>query len=749
MGARATSLLVLLALDTCRGACTVPANEVAACTGKSATDSCSFVKTTPEATTTECGTCKSDADCGLKCAPNGQSDCAQQSTSITCSKQATGTGGFGIAEPCQDTSILDAGAFTEPLTLASTNGKLDVELSVEQYRLDTGAFAINVRAYCFGGVCMHPGPTIATMPGDVVTLTLKNNLGTASTQTKPVNELRHPNVTNVHTHGLHVDPFVDNVVLGVHPGEQRRYTYTIPSDHMPGTHWYHSHLHGSSAMQVMGGLAGAWTVGVPSGVMTEAVASTYSAMPSHIMVVTHVSLCTCNPTSDPFRIYDYQYLASQGGSEMPLDATVAAGDVTDVLLVNGQRQPTLALGVNVWTRFELVNAVGDVFLELEVRTGVALNGGGEPACSLRLLALDGVFLNSGVRAVDHVCMPPGGRASVAVLCATAGTFYLQSNPMGRAADHEASFLQNLVSLSVAAASGGAPNAEPAWGYADITRPPYLQDLRAKSAAATWQMSVEQTGVTGGGAWLGVGSDCAITATGRDGAEATDPSSNCPHVAFGYPEAATAGRALADYPYRHVGRLCDVEDVVVHGRGATPHPMHIHVNHFQIVAYERNGMDATGEAQFAAWGELGDWRDTFPALAGTVTMRHVLDKYGGNIMVHCHFLPHEDMGMMDRFWVGAAETVRCTASGGGDTGVPVKYCSGSVPADAFADAYPQVVGSCGSEGGSPTDAPPTDAPPTDAPPAAEPTPLPAPPESAGGLGASLWVLVCVSVCLFVL
>jgi hypothetical protein len=45
--------------------------------------------------------------------------------------------------------------------------------------------------------------------------------------------------------------------------------------------------------------------------------------------------------------------------------------------------------------------------------------------------------------------------------------------------------------------------------------------------------------------------------------------------------------MENYVYRHVGKLCDVEDLVIQGRGATPHPIHIHVNHFQVAVFVWN------------------------------------------------------------------------------------------------------------------------------------------------------------------
>jgi hypothetical protein len=70
-----------------------------------------------------------------------------------------------------------------------------------------------------------------------------------------------------------------------------------------------------------------------------------------------------------------------------MSATVGPEGVSDVVLVNGLWQPTLALTTGSWHRFELVNAVGDVYQEIEIRSGVALLGGGSTACSMKLLAL--------------------------------------------------------------------------------------------------------------------------------------------------------------------------------------------------------------------------------------------------------------------------------------------------------------------------------------------------------------------------
>ena len=150
-----------------------------------------------------------------------------------------------------------------------------------------------------------PGPTFVFQPGDLLRLRFHNYLNRAADpalnaaqnnpqHTGPANaaassddtdehvshEISIPNdsnVTNLHVHGLHVDPKQDDVTLLVLPEDNdpgaltpelqrfvptinrwwtRTYQYQLPEDHLPGTYWYHSHKHGSTSSQVENGMAG-------------------------------------------------------------------------------------------------------------------------------------------------------------------------------------------------------------------------------------------------------------------------------------------------------------------------------------------------------------------------------------------------------------------------------------------------------------------------------------------------------------
>lgn len=73
------------------------------------------------------------------------------------------------------------------------------------------------------------------------------------------------NWTNLHLHGLEIDPHLfapqgtSNPKAGyitITPGGDYLYHFQLPEDHPQGTFWYHPHRHNSVAIQAWGGLAG-------------------------------------------------------------------------------------------------------------------------------------------------------------------------------------------------------------------------------------------------------------------------------------------------------------------------------------------------------------------------------------------------------------------------------------------------------------------------------------------------------------
>lgn len=208
------------------------------------------------------------------------------------------------------------------------------------------------------------GPTLELKPGDTLSLTLVNELG-AESGAMAHNLMHFPNTTNLHTHGLHVDPLVDTVFISVAPGQSRTYVYKVPADHAPGLHWYHAHAHGSSTYVVMGGQQGVITVLPASSAVN--VPARYTTMTKHVLMLSHIQFAQilnnneisqgcandagCTPWQgcaigktmspfSPFRSYSYLEMQPEIGDEMPAQVTYGSGGVTAVNQVRASRAQT-------------------------------------------------------------------------------------------------------------------------------------------------------------------------------------------------------------------------------------------------------------------------------------------------------------------------------------------------------------------------------------------------------------------------
>lgn len=151
-------------------------------------------------------------------------------------------------------------------------------LEIGEARFVIGGETITTRAYRqAGGSYSIPGPTMNMVPGNKYVLSFHNTLPYEPLSTEE-NVFKDPNVSNLHTHGLHIsgESPGDDVTRIFEGGYGGDYVYDIPADHMGGTYWYHAHHHGSTFLQVSGGAFGLLIVddsadGIPPNVaaMTE------------------------------------------------------------------------------------------------------------------------------------------------------------------------------------------------------------------------------------------------------------------------------------------------------------------------------------------------------------------------------------------------------------------------------------------------------------------------------------------------
>lgn len=236
------------------------------------------------------------------------------------------------------------------------------------------------------------GPTFRVRPGQTLRLLLNNEFPPDNRFPKTNENIPHDfNATNIHTHGLHVSPEgnSDNIFLEVAPQTSLQYEFRIPSNHPSGTFFYHPHKHGSAALQMFSGMAGALIVEGGLDDVPEVAAAR-----------------------------DLVYLIN----ELSIDPTT--GQVPDftgpvftperrILTVNGEFQPRLTVRSGEVVRLRLINA------SVETSVPLAIDGH-----ELAILARDGITLPA-VTMDSKADLAVANRADVLVRGGTPGVYAIK------------------------------------------------------------------------------------------------------------------------------------------------------------------------------------------------------------------------------------------------------------------------------------------------------------------------------------
>ncbi|SDH03250.1 Multicopper oxidase with three cupredoxin domains (includes cell division protein FtsP and spore coat protein CotA) [Pseudomonas benzenivorans] len=452
------------------------------------------------------------------------------------------------------------------------------------------------------------GPTLVARPGDTLRVRLVNDLPPDAhvPHCDEQGECNHNfphhfNLTNLHTHGLHVDPNgnSDNVFVRLAHGEAFDYQIKIPADHPAGTFWYHAHLHGASSVQVGSGMAGALIV-----------EGDYDRTP--------------RLRNADRRIVLLQEIAFDRDGRIENNDTYAPTAWTDQaaargwhIALNGKVMPEIRLQPGEVELWRMVHAGVRKLLNLRLVPACA-DG---PAVPLIQLAADGIPFASKRLAADRgVFLAPGYRSDVAVRAVRPGLYYLLDTESPTAAatlpasycdrqrgnaplllDEQA---QNILARVVV---GGAPRL---MGYprnaqlARLNRPQPIADseLAAQPQYLSFDIDISRD------PWVGL-------INGKP----YDPEQ---------PRLLKLGEAQTWY----------ISSVFSH------HPFHIHVNPFEVI--ER---DASGNIVDRYWKDTINTPQIDPndEAASTIEARMRYSDFAGAFVSHCHILDHEDHGMMEK------------------------------------------------------------------------------------------------------
>lgn len=596
------------------------------------------------------------------------------------------------------------GTFPFPHTLYSEHAAsstdtfrtLSSDLEVVENELLNGAYS---RRFQIQGTTtkLLPGPTFCVYPGDRLALNVANNLPADSGDTYcPKTETNRPhcfNHMNMHFHGLHVSPLSltpngipvsgtdpraqlpgakssDDVLFTLEPGRNHDYCVQLPDFHGPGTHWYHAHVHGTTALDVANGIVGALIVQEPPG------EEILAGAPDVVMVIQEelpplqcgdilragpggIPSPQCRQTPPPF---SNQQLSDRAVYNQQSGGNVSNFNEAGSFLVNGQKvdgggtPPTLTLKKGEVQRWRMINATGTPrgFMQLQlvrVRTRKRKDGSTKTITTKRSMyrvATDGVTLygkemkGPQVR-VKSYDFSPGNRVDF-LINLPPGEYELQKKSFGARASQEGVLVKITVTDEEYTTDPTLKTRFRALkqGVIPGTAPCYLQPL-PDSATLNPKTVVFQ-------------------ASGPD---------------FPTNQVTTVGRGdfqISDIKYDETGSkmtvaLGDTEDwilanvpmIAIAGNGSqrtkqATHPFHIHVNPFQIVelgtvtSYDQNqAISATNpQIQWDTQIDAADrvWWDTIAVQPGTaIKIRHRFWDYYGTYVLHCHVLIHEDQGMM--------------------------------------------------------------------------------------------------------
>ena len=234
--------------------------------------------------------------------------------------------------------------FVEPEIRRSANGELNTTLRMQYAYKNIGGSRLYVRTY-EGAV---PGPTLRLKPGDVLRIKLINDMP-PNRDPEPIDHLlpHRFNTTNFHSHGLHVSPsdISDNVMRMMEPGESYDIEIAIPSDHIPGTNWYHPHAHGSADVQIASGAVGALIIEGDFADVPE-----IAAAQERLLVLTEA-------------VFDTFGMIEDFGTLFPETAA-------RFFAVNGVREPTITMRPGEVQRWRILHAgwQDDMFIDLEGHT---------------------------------------------------------------------------------------------------------------------------------------------------------------------------------------------------------------------------------------------------------------------------------------------------------------------------------------------------------------------------------------------
>jgi suppressor of ftsI len=464
-----------------------------------------------------------------------------------------------------------------------------------------------------------PGPTLFAAPGQPFNVTVVNNFPAdpPAVAVPPVDPMNNPhlfNTTNLHVHGVQIVPHIFEPVgttdpaammVAISPGTSKTYNFVLPADHPPGLYWYHPHHHGSTDVEVSGGMAGLIIVGGDIDRVPEIAAA--RDIPVAIQSIS-VNTDTTTPTIQDLEYIAYQPPASGGYKpRSKYEYFLTNGQLINLMTFTGQGTPTFT--TTPFTPPSISMAPGEV-VRLRILNGTTENNLPLvlPGFEVYVIGRDGVnfpvpLLLDQSNPANNVFLTNAGRMELLVRAPQAtGTYKLSGLAINDPGIHPWPKF-DLLSITVA----GTPVTMRI--PATLPTPSREYPLIANSEI--------------------VGPRTVVF-------NASNSTTILPGTAMLVNNNVYAEMSVP--PEFNNMRVGTAEEWTVSNLMPEGHPFHLHTNSFEVISSTAGGVTTTLNPP-----QIADTVWIPPN--GSVVLRVRYKTWRGKDVFHCHKLTHEDQGMM--------------------------------------------------------------------------------------------------------
>jgi FtsP/CotA-like multicopper oxidase with cupredoxin domain len=354
----------------------------------------------------------------------------------------------------------------------------------------------------------------------------------------------------------------------------------------PGTHWYHGHKHGSTALNLANGMAGALII---EGDYDDKL--------------------------KPFFTKQRVLVLQQYGTVLPLlrSATGQAAFNADLVSVNGQYTPVLQMNPNEMQLWRIVNACHQAAVPLSAPTGIKWVQTAQDGVQFDPANYDPTDTNAAFSVPAKSKAPfgslaPGNRIDLLVQAPSSpGTFQVK---------YKAKVLLT-VEVKQDPAVRSIPNPMPFPTKAQFPKMPgFLADISFGDVTVRRELRFKTAPAAARGA-------------------------NPPYPP---PTHTINGKQFDEGTIDQTMQLGATEEWTLFNDAVGPaHPFHIHINPFQVVEMQDPNQSGGNLVRLPRpW----IWWDNFAIPpGGSVKILTRFMDYTGMYVLHCHILGHEDRGMM--------------------------------------------------------------------------------------------------------